>query len=536
MAALAALEGSELEGARRRARAAVAARDGEDAAQEALRRGSAAQPRARAASSPRSAGARSPSSEAPALLGAARVRGASGSSDPSAAAAPLLYRERERLAGESSPRSAGSRSPSKGGARGPTSEAHALVAAARARGASGSGDSTAGAAAASRERDRRREQQLRAAHEATARRRERLFVALLLPVLVPYAVLLWLMYWQSRRASKPLAAVLDRPAFQELLLVWAFHHLGLRNDPVGARLFAALPGARAAVLLALRWHLRIARWLSGWRVAHEVDTRARGAAARTMSSLAFMDDCLRASRVEQVVVLGGGLRSLALRAATTLAAPGAGHGAASPTHAAAAAAAATAAAATAAAAAAATLSVAAAGGAPLEAFELNDRATHKAKLALLKAAGIEVPARVHFVSTSRAALLGEDGDWLYELEAAGLRLDRSTLFVAHGVLHLVEPAVAQRVLRDVGALMRDVRRHRRTRLALSYLDESKVRQRQASALATWLSGPLRFGLPDGRAEQWVRQFGPLDLLVHLRIEPDKAGFMLIASEKDDTGW
>jgi hypothetical protein len=76
--------------------------------------------------------------------------------------------------------------------------------------------------------------------------------------------------------------------------------------------------------------------------------------------------------------------------------------------------------------------------------------------------------------------------------------------------------------------------HRRTRLALSYLDESKVRERQASALATWLRGPLRFGLPDGRAEQWIKQFGPLNLLVHLRIEPEKAGFMLITSEADDT--
>ncbi len=408
----------------------------------------------------------------------------------------------------SSPRSAGSRSPSKG-ARSPGSEARALLVAARARGASGSSDS----------RERRRDQQLRAAHEATARRRERLFVVLLLPVLLPYAAALWLMYWQSRRASKSLAAVLDRPAFQELLLVWTFHHLGLRSDPVGARLFAALPGARATVLLPLRWHLRIARWLSGWRLAHEVDPRARGVVARTMSSLAFMDDCVRASRVEQMVVLGGGLRSLALRAAS-LGPLGAGHGAASPTQAAAA---------------AATAAVARTCGATsMAAFELNDRATHKAKLALLKAAGIEVPAGAHFVSTSRAALLGQDGEWLYELEAAGLRLDRSTLFVVHGVLHLVEPAVAQCVLRDVGALMRDVRRHRRTRLALSYLDESKVRERQASALATWLKGPLRFGLPDGRAEQWIKQFGPLDLLVHLRIEPEKAGFMLITSEADDT--
>ncbi|CAK9012799.1 Uncharacterized protein SCF082_LOCUS11656, partial [Durusdinium trenchii] len=314
------------------------------------------------------------------------------------------------------------------------------------------------------------------------------FAVLLVPAGVVAAPLLLFMFYKTTTAEDRAFEHLSKMEFVEMFGVWVLDEVGIREDAAGRQLFMALPGGNRWGFLVLRVCARVFMVATRLELPHEVSLEPRslmhplGPAQRFMSSLAFFDDAVGDSEMEQLVIFGSGMSSLGLNDNYLK-------------------------------------------GRSIAVFEVNEKPAHHAKKALLKLAKLDEAKQIRLVSTKGP--LTENFEWMNDLEAAGLDVEKRTLFVINrDQLWFWTSDFAEAFFDDVSDLMAE---NNGNRLAFQYVDEGKVES--AGMLSRMLFGELMFGLPDEEQEYWVSNFGKLKPAMHERVEADGSGFMLCVSPR-----
>lgn len=154
-------------------------------------------------------------------------------------------------------------------------------------------------------------------------------------------------------------------------------------------------------------------------------------------------------------------------------------------------------------------------------FELDAAPTQVRKLACLQAAGVAIPAEVVFLPVNF-----ESADLAAQLDRAGFRSDRLTLFVWEGVSYYLSAHAVDRMLTFVSShsLCGSSIAFDYAALSRQNLEESSASQLHDHLQSRHSGEPVGFGIPDGSLAEFMCVRG-FDVVTHLSAPDMRARYL-----------